>query len=353
MVKEMPEWLKKHYNIIWARYKNQPLTFKEVVEELAVSKAMAVKILWELEKRGFVNKERSETDYRARVYRLISPNDIGFAIAIYSLLEKEKIKKQKLIEKLALIEEKLPYALTGSHAAYHYHRYILPPKVYEIKVKQGDEGKWIAFLTDEQTKVFIGEVIEKRKINNYIKLLHSTFPIELIRTKTTEGYYIEKPEYLLIELMQRQTQTSIVEATAIILQMKDEVKWLGNNGIITIANKLGVSRRIGFLLDAINFEAYKPLIKEEVIEKIWKNVKGKSGEIFPKDDVLLSKLQKLKNKLAHQALLTSSEREELRKITERLEDYKLLSEKWGIEVILPREIIRKVLEDFGVKLAKK
>jgi hypothetical protein len=69
--------------------------------------------------------------------------------------------------------------------------------------------------------------------------------------------------------------------------------------------------------------------------------------------VLLSKLQKLKNKLAHQALLTSSEREELRKITERLEDYKLLSEKWGIKAILPREIIRKVLEDFGVKLAKK
>jgi len=74
--------------------------------------------------------------------------------------------------------------------------------------------------------------------------------------------------------------------------------------------------------------------------------------MFPRDDVFLARFQELRDKLAHQALLTESEKEELEKISGRLESYKDLSEKWGLRVILPRETIRKVLEDFGVKLAR-
>jgi len=194
-------------------------------------------------------------------------------------------------------------------------------------------------------------VTEKKKIKNYVRLLHSFLPIESIRTKAEEGYYIEKPEFLLIELLGRETQNSIMEAVAIILRKKD-LKWFGKDGLINLAEKYGISRRLGFLLDAINFESSKHLIEEEIIKRIKENVKGRSGEMFPRDDVLLTRFQELSNKLAHQALLTKSEKEELEKISGRLESYKELSEKWGLRVILPRETIRKVLEDFGVKLAK-
>lgn len=353
MRKEMPEWLKKYYNKLWTRYKNQAFTFKEVTKELAISRAMTIKTLWELEQRGFINKERSEIDYRARIYRLISPEDISFATGLYSLVEKEKLGKQRLIDKLFFINDKLSYAITGSYAAYYYHRYMTPSRVFEIKIEPKDEGKWIAFLTDEKNRVFIGDVIETRKINNYIKLLHSAKPINLIRTKTKEGYYIEKPEFLLIELLERQTQTSITEAIAIILQNKDQLRWHGNNGIINLAKNWGFSRRLGFLLDAINFEAYKPVIKTEIIQKIKKDVRGKSDEIFPKDEISLSRFRELRNKLVHQALITRKEIEELEKMKERLEGYKVLSEKWGIQAILPRDVVRKVLEDLGVRLGKK
>jgi len=78
MIKEMPEWLKKNYNALWGRYGNGMFTFEDVEKELGLSRSMTIKTLWELEKRGFVNKERSEVDYRARNYRLISPEDIAF-----------------------------------------------------------------------------------------------------------------------------------------------------------------------------------------------------------------------------------------------------------------------------------
>jgi len=119
MAKEMPEWLKGYYNGLWERHKNEAFTFDAAMKELGISKKMITKTLLEIEKRGFLSKETSPIDYRARVYRLISPEDIKFAVGIYSLMEEKKIKKLSLIDKLVFVGDKLPYAITGSHAAYH------------------------------------------------------------------------------------------------------------------------------------------------------------------------------------------------------------------------------------------
>jgi len=353
MSKEMPEWLKKNYNTLWNRHENESFTFRDVQRELGISWSMTVKTLWGLEQRGFVNKERSEVDYRARTYRLISPEDINFVIGFYSLIEKEKIKNQALMEKFAFVGEKLPYVITGSYAAYHYHHYMNPPKVVEIKIEPKDEGKWIAFLTDERTRVFLGHVIETRKVNNYVKLIPSSMPLKTIREKTQQGYYIEKLEFLIIELLERQTQNNIIEAVAIIAQNNTIINWIGSDGVVNLSKSSGISRRLGFLLDAVNFEAGRPVVKAGIIENIMKDVVGKSNEIFPRDDIILSRFRELKSKLIHQALLTNKEMEELRKAKERLEGYKELSERWGFQVILPRDVIRKVLDDLGVKLGKK
>lgn len=353
MYKEMPEWLKKYYNMLWKKYGSEEFRFSDVEKELRISRAMTIKTLWELEKRGFLSKERSKIDYRARVYRLISPEDIRFVIGFCSLLEEKEVKEKALIDRLILISGKLLYAITGSYAAYHYHRYIHPPKVIELKIKSGDEGKWIAYLTGGETRVFIGEIIEKRKISNYVKLVHSTWPLTIVKKKTERGYYIEKPEFLIMELLGKQTQTSITEAVAIIVSNKDEIKWNGRYGLVNLARHEKISRALGFLVDAINYEAYKPLIKQEIIRKIKEDAIGKTDEIFPRDTVSLSRFRELRNKLVHEALLSAKEREELYRILSIFEGYKKLSEKWGFQAILPRHTIRKVLEDLGVKVGKK
>jgi len=60
----------------------------------------------------------------------------------------------------------------------------------------------------------------------------------------------------------------------------------------------------------------------------------------------------LRNKLAHRSLLTDEEIDELERAKKRFEGYGELSEKWGIQAILPRGVIRKVLDDLGVELGK-
>jgi hypothetical protein len=352
MTKEMPEWLKRYYNQLWEKRKNEAFSFQTAMKELGISKKMTTKTLLELEKKGFISKERSPIDYRARVYRLISPVDIKFAVGFYSLMGKEKIEKLTLIDKLVFIEDKLPYAITGSNAAYHYHNYINPPITVEIKIYLGDAGKWIAFLTDEKTRVFLGDVIESRKISNYVKLLHSDMPLDSIIIKTKEGYYIEKPESLIIELLKRQTQTSIIEAVAIILTNKTNLSWNGPAGLPDLAKSWGVSRRLGFLLDAINLEARRKVINPKIIGEIKKDAEEKTGEIFPGDEIFLAKFKDLRNKKAHNVLLTEKEKSEIGKLEMQFEGYKKLSEKWGMHIILPRLVIHKVLEDLGVKFGK-
>ncbi len=352
MVKEIPDWLKRYYNQLWERHKNESFTFQGSMKELDISKKMITKTLLELEKRGFLSKERSPIDYRARIYRLVSPDDINFAVGLYPIIENERIEKQTLTGKLTFIGDRLPYVVTGSHAAYYYHNYLNPPKTVEIKINLGDAGKWIAFLTDEKTRAFLGDVIESRKINNYVKLLHSNRAIDYIRTKIKDGYYIEKPEFLVIELLERQTQTSITEAVAIILTNKTNLLWSTPTGLPNIAKSFGVSRRLGFLLDAINLEAGRKIIKPKIIESIKKDVGGKTDDIFPRDEVFLAKFMELRNKIAHGVLSTEIERAEVERSKMQFEGYKNLGDKWGMVVILPKSVIRKILEDLGVRLGK-
>jgi len=348
MVKNMPDWLKKNYNSLWKIYQKKAFTFEDVVFGLKISESMATKTLWQLENKGFVYKTRSELDYRNKIYRLISPEDVSYIIGLYSLIDKEEFKGFTLKDKFILINNKIPYALTGSYAAYQYHHYVNPPKVYEIKIRSEDEGKWIAFLTDGHTRVYLDVIQETKSAKQYIKLIHSPIKIEDIRRKSDSGYYIEKMEYLLIDLIMRETQTSIIEAVAMVINNTADINWFEEKGVIDLALKSNIARELGFLLDAINYESNSNIINEKIISTIKNMVKGNSNTIFPNDDVLLNRYNELRNKIVHRSLISENELIKYRKMQEKFEGYTELDKKWGIQSIMPRNTIRKVLTDLGV-----
>ena len=122
--------------------------------------------------------------------------------------------------------------------------------------------------------------------------------------------------------------------------------------MLNLAKMWGVSRRLGFLLDAINLEARRDVIKPETIELLRKDAGEKVDDIFPRDEILLAKLKDIRNKAAHQVLLTEKEKEEADMLTRQFLSYEELSRKWGMNIILPRLVIHKVLEDLGVKFGR-
>ena len=146
----------------------------------------------------------------------------------------------------------------------------------------------------------------------------------------------------------RETQTSIIEVIAMIIQNSKNINWFKEKGVIKLAVKSSIIRELGFLLDAINYESNSSIIDERIISTIKNMIEGNSNIIFPKDSVLLNRYAELKNKIAHQSLISEKEIVNYKKIQKRFEGYSELSNKWGLQSILPREVIRKVLTDLGV-----
>jgi hypothetical protein len=59
---------------------------------------------------------------------------VKYVIGLYSLLEKDVFEKLTFRDKLILAGDKIPYAVTGSYAAYQYHHYLNPPGMYALKM---------------------------------------------------------------------------------------------------------------------------------------------------------------------------------------------------------------------------
>jgi predicted transcriptional regulator len=348
MVKSLPEWLKKNYNTLWGKYQNSEFTLEDVSKLLDISRSMASKTLWQLENKGFILKTRSKIDSRNKIYRLISPDDIKYIIGLYSLIEKDEYKKYTLEDKLILINDEMNYAITGSQAAYYYHKYINPPKLYEIKIDPLDEGKWIAFLTDGHTRVYIDEVIPTKAAQNYVKLIHSIYEIRNIRIKSGLGFYIEKLEYLLIELLNRETQTSIKEIVAIIIRNKNIINWFGEKGLIQLALETNNVKKLGFIIDAINYELESELIDQKIVKALKDHISKRTPIlVYPRDNVLLNRYKELRDMLTHKSIISKNEIIKYSKNISRYEEYFDLGEKWRILPIIPRNTIRKVLIDLG------
>lgn len=347
MVKSLPEWLKKNYNALWNKYQKNEFTLEDVSVLLNISTNMASKTLWQLENKGFIHKTRSKIDYRNKIYRLISPEDVKYIIGLYSLIEKNEYKKYTLEDKLILINDEMKYALTGSQAAYYYHKYINPPKLYEIKIDPKDEGKWMAFLTNGHTRVYIDEVIPTKAAQNYVKLMHSDYNIMDIKTKSDLGFNIEKIEYLLIELLNRETQTSIREIIAIIIRNKNDINWFNKNGLIQLALESNNIKKLGFIIDAINYESKLGIIDQEIIKTMKKYKKETPLLVYPRDNVLLDRYKELRNLLSHKSIISKNEIIKYSKNITRYEEYFDLGEKWGIIPIITRDTIQKILIDLG------
>ena len=350
MVKDIPEWLKKNYNTLWDKYQNTEFTLEDVTTTLNATTSMASKTLWQLENKGFIIKTRSKIDYRSKIYRLIPPDEIKYVIGLYSLTEKEEYKKYTIEDKLILINDEMQYAVTGSQAAYYYHKYINPPKVYEIKINPKDEGKWIAFLTDRHIRVFIDEVIPTKSVENYVKLISSIYNIEDIKIKSDYGFYIEKMEYLLIELLNRETETSIKEIVAIIVLNNNTINWFEEKGLVQLALESNNINKLGFIIDAINYESKSEIIDQKIVRTVKKHKKEIPVSFYPNDNILIDRYEELKNILTHKSIISEKEKTKYSKNISRYEEYFELGEKWLIKPIMPRNTIQKVLIDLGEKI---
>jgi hypothetical protein len=213
-----------------------------------------------------------------------------------------------------------PYLITGPQAAYEYHRWLTPLEnlvtlqVYaeEISTWQGMAGKECRVFETAPTTVQVNAAPEAI-------ILDATLEPGRYRRRRVIGKLVfVAPEDLCLDLLARaRGETSLAEAAAIIVAQREALVW---EVLLEQAERRGLARRLGALLDAINTEMEMNLASLEAIKELGQWVERMTPPleqgVYPPG--------------RHRSVPPS---------------YQPIVERWGVHLTLPRYVIGKVVMD--------
>ncbi|MEK7728058.1 MAG: hypothetical protein AAB354_06550 [candidate division KSB1 bacterium] len=146
-----------------------------------------------------------------------------------------------------------PYVITGSHASFQYHHWLLPvANILEVRIHPEDLSSWVQTLRAETIYVD-----EKPPTSKMMKDLEGA--VVLSKSLTREFYdrkriianlCYESPEDLCLEFLKSiATETASMEILALLLAQRRGLQWEYFSTCLLHA-RLG--REAGILLDVIN-----------------------------------------------------------------------------------------------------
>lgn len=295
----LPTWLAQRYARLYHRFEENPFDLRAAKEVLAHDKFAIRDILRHLESRAFLYRARMPSDLRRKIYHLIPPEQAVIAFALSQ-------GSQSIEDKLRAASKDFQYVVDGPAAAYRYHGYMTPGKT-DIRIHKEDLGFWIALLKEKGTQIAVDDVLAEKRgqvIHLHTNLTEETFS----RAVQIDGIYYTSAEDLVLDFFRHPTDTSLLDALAIMLTCAEDLDW-------ELLAKSDVTQELGFAMEVLNKEAGK--------------------EVFPK---------KLVKKFAERAVVHKrfSISTELLKIPDT---YHALARDWDLEVNVPPRIFQKAISD--------
>lgn len=314
-MKWIPNWLAEKYSLIYIAKGIDAFDFEEAKKLLGIEdKRMVSTVLAQLRNRGFLISWRDSVDLRRKIFRLISPEDAVLAFGIQNSAE-EKSVLGKLQEALKHLE----YVVGGAYASFKYHAYTVPSKV-DLHVKREDLDKWVALLADREVAVSINGIpAEKTKKENVH--IHSNLTEDMLKQSVIvdEVRYL-KPEVLVIEGLKSEDKFNLMDALAILISKRKELEW---RKLIHLAEREGAVRKMGCVLEIINYEAKR--------------------EIFPKE-----KAEEIRKKADLSYLITFPKSVEVTPFRgKEKEHYADLGKRWNMKIYLSKAFVSKIVTDLA------
>ena len=223
-----------------------------------------------------------------------------------------------LADRIARLDR--PYLITGSQAAYQYHRWLTPlENLASIQVYAVDVLEWRRLAGDGcavfETPPTTAQV---RAARNSIVLEPTLKPGRYQRRQIIEGMAFVAPEDLCLDLVERaRGETSPAEAAAILIALRDTVDW---RILLAQAGQRGLARRLGVLIEVTSVELGADLAPAWFVAQL--------------------------HRLATGEQLNSQDYPVMRRRAP-LETYPALAERWGVRLRLPHHVIGKVVLDLS------
>jgi len=251
-----------------------------------------------------------------------------FDISLRNVHETFGVRGRTVDDKLEAVGETFRYLVTGAQAAYHYHSWRIPPAgVYELLIDPADFDTWYAYLRDSRT--FVGKAPpagkeRERYIETVVLVSELTDELWHNRVWVDDVAYIA-PADLLFRLIAVQTEAAIGEALAILVARRQTWDW---DMLVSAIKARRMARQMGCLFEVLNREASQLIVPTEAIEPLFAVVQDTVGEAVFTFPLRVSEEGLAPGKTP--------------------DDYAKIGRRWGIELLLPRHLIAKVLDDLGV-----
>jgi len=209
-------------------------------------------------------------------------------------------------DKLRAASKDFQYVINGAAAAYKYHGYMTPAKT-DIRIHKKDLGFWIALLKEKGIQIAIDDILAEKRgqvIHLHTNLTEETFS----RAVKIDGIYYTSAEDLVLDFFRNPTDTSLLDALAIMLTCAEDLDW-------DLLAKSDITQELGFAMEVINKEAKKEVFSTKLIKE------------FAEREVV------------HKRFSTGAE------LLDLSEEYHDLAKNWNLEVNISPRVFQKAASD--------
>jgi hypothetical protein len=307
----IPPWLAKAYAIIYAEKGTQEFEFAEAARLLQINAERTLaKTLFKLKVSGYLAVRRDPTEPRRKLFKLIDPQSLIMALAIQS-----KARSAELLAKLRAATGVLDYCLTGSFAAYQYHRYTAPGAV-DLAIRPEQLPVWMALLAEREIALSTEEAPAEKPATVQVRLHTDAelgVALQRAQTRLIEGVRYLAPEALVVRALTEESPT-LEDALAILVVGRKTVDW---KVLLASAESTGVARFLGCMLEVLNAESGRRLFSAGRIASIRQKSKLEARLDFPRS----MKAQPMEERYAE------------------------VASRWNLRVHLGRAIVAKIVTD--------
>lgn len=301
------------YDKLWLKLRNKDFMFEDALNAIFKKRKFstreikyASRLLNFIEDNGFSISFRAEHDQRVRIYRLLAPEKISNARAVFALLHKQRHFSDTDILREGYELAKWDYAYIKNSAIGFLTNNYRSVDVVHISVLKDDVDGWTALLKLFDYSIAIDGTIVFEKGRTFY--LHSNLDVVKNQVKN----HCQMPHYTIIDCL----KSDFHGALAVLIVQRNKIIW---NELIKLAESDKLINIIGFTVEAVNKQAKRQVFSKKIISKI----KKKEREDYE--------------------IIDGIETKQGKDYSIDIE-YRELQEKWHVKCYQP-DTIRKIVED--------
>jgi len=266
------------YDKLWLKFGGQEFTFENALKIMFNKKnhdtsdvKYGSKLLNEMEDKGYAVDRKADYDQRVRLYRLLHPEMVSNAWAIFDLLTREKVLSLDTILGSAKNFAGWDYMFIKDTALARWANNYYSVEVMQVSVSHKVLDGWISLLKLLKLQVIANRgIVSEAKRKGVARVQLSSDLDDRLHQK--DNHY-QNVNYAVLEGIRDHNITGTLAALYV---SRKKIEW---KILIENSAKTGTLNRLGFLLEALNLEVGKQVFDNKIIKKIM-SLKSKELEII-------------------------------------------------------------------------